>query len=191
AQNYEGAHPAGCLSKRRTRVRKARRLPRLQLAHSGVVRRVVHESVCGLNGLPERSAGKKFSGGALAAGDGAVQRPIVSAAIRRFSGKEQSIPNRCTQSAPSFLTTGKRVTVGTSAVGIGLPVMYKRLLQQVSQAFQRYSEDVAQDLQPTLHDGCISATGELLSTGSTGPTRQHGGLRRYRRPPRRKQFPWS
>ena len=45
---------------------------------------------------PEPTAGKKFSGGALAAGDGTVQCPVVSAAIRRFSGKEQSIPNRCT-----------------------------------------------------------------------------------------------
>ena len=101
AQNPEGAHQARRLSERRTPVRKARRLPRLQLAHSGVVRRVVHESVSGLKGFsfrlrPDPGAGKKFSGGALAAGDGAVQRPVVSAAIRRFSGKEQSIPNRCT-----------------------------------------------------------------------------------------------
>ena len=43
----------------------------------------------------EPAAGKKFSGGALAASDGTVHRPIVPAAIRRFSREEQGIPNRC------------------------------------------------------------------------------------------------
>jgi len=41
-------------------------------------------------------ARKKFAGGALAASNGTVQCSVVSAEIRRFSGKEQGIPNwRC------------------------------------------------------------------------------------------------
>ena len=44
----------------------------------------------------EPAAGKKFSGGALAASDGAMHRPVVSAAIRRFSSKKEGIPNRFT-----------------------------------------------------------------------------------------------
>jgi hypothetical protein len=55
---------------------------------------------------PEAAAGEKFSGGALAAGDGAVHRPVVSAPIRRFSGKKEGISNRRCQSARSFLITG-------------------------------------------------------------------------------------
>ncbi len=44
---------------------------------------------------PEPAAGKKFSGGALAASDGTMHRPVVSAPVRRFSRKEQGIANRC------------------------------------------------------------------------------------------------
>lgn len=43
----------------------------------------------------EPAAGKKIGGGALAASDGAVHRPVVSVEIRRFAGKEQGIPNWC------------------------------------------------------------------------------------------------
>ena len=44
---------------------------------------------------PKSAAGKKFAGSALAASDGAVHGPVVSAAVRRFAGKEQGVLNRC------------------------------------------------------------------------------------------------
>ena len=61
----------------------------------GNARRIATSLFAGLLLRHEPAAGKKFRGGALAASDGTVHRPVVSAEIGRFSSKEQGITNRC------------------------------------------------------------------------------------------------